>query len=62
MKRRARTLGLLAVALCCTCTGLQLSRAEPHPSHAAAFLALAAITFFAAVLIAVALLSGETGP
>lgn len=62
MTRRVRTLGLLAVALCCTCTGLQLARAEQHLPHAAALAALAVVTFFAAVLFAVARLSGDTRP
>ena len=41
--RHARTLGLVALALCCTCTGVLVARVEPHASHAAALVAGAVV-------------------
>ncbi|WP_163998656.1 hypothetical protein [Pyxidicoccus caerfyrddinensis] len=54
MSRRSRTLGLVALALCCTCTGVCFARVEPHASHAAALAAGAVVATLAAVLRAVA--------
>lgn len=59
---RARSIGLAALALVCTCAGVAAVRAEKHLPHRAALAAGAVVTFLTAVLFAVAALTRSPRP